>query len=147
MSDSKNVSPLFWVVGALFLLWNIVGCYFYIMGATMSDETYGKEFGEQMLALRDDVPPWTTGAFALAVFSGLLASIMFLMRKKIAFPIFVVSLIFAVISFIWGLTTPEYIEAAKAVDQNPYFMPVLVTVLGIVEVIVSRMKVKKGILT
>jgi len=147
MSDSKSVSPIFWVIGTVFLIWNAFGCYMYYSLKTMSDADYVANIGEASAAVRDVMPSWGTAAFAIAVFGGLLGAILFLMRKKIAFPIFVVSLLAALISFIPEFTVMELKEAIKADGLNPYGMPAMVTIMGLVEIFVSRMKAQKGILT
>jgi len=144
MSETNRVSPLFWVVGILFLLWNAFGCYMYYLDKTLSDAKYAEAYGEPLAALRDAYPAWATAAYAIAVFGGLLAAILFLMRKKLAFPLFVLSLIAAIISFSWGFMTPEFKAAA---GSSHWVMPAIVVGLGIFEVFVSRMKVNKGILT
>lgn len=119
----------------------------YYTSHTMSDAAFAKGFGEASAAVRDLVPVWGVSAFAIAVWGGLIGAIMFLMRKKIAFPIFVVSLIAAVISFIPSFSVAELKEAAIADGNNLYAMPAMVCAMGLIEVIVSRMKVNKGILT
>jgi len=147
MSDRKEVGPLFWVIGAIFLIWNAYGCYMYYSLHTMSDAAYAEMAGDAMLAVRDKVPVWGTSAFAIAVWGGLLGALMFLLQKKIALWIFIISLIAGIISFIPGFTMTEFKEAAKASGQNQIFMPAFVTIMGIIEIFVSRMKVNKGIFT
>ncbi|NNE57248.1 MAG: hypothetical protein HKN36_03985 [Hellea sp.] len=144
MSEQKTIPTLFWAVAGLFLLWNAFGCYMYVMEMTMSDEAYAEGFGEAMLALRPTIPTWVTGTFAIAVWVGLLGAIMFLMRKKVAFPLFVLSLLSAIVSFSYVFMNSEVQEASKM----PFWvMPVIVIGMGIVEVIVSKRKIAKGILT
>lgn len=144
MTEQRNVSPLFWVIGMLFLLWNAFGCYLYYMDQTMSEAAYAEAYGAPLAAVRDIYPSWATAAYAIAVWGGLLAAILFLLRKKLALPLFVVSLVAAIISFSWGFMTPEFKAAA---GSNHWVMPVIVIGLGLVEVFVSRMKVAKGILS
>lgn len=135
---------LFWVLAGLFLLWNAFGCGAYLMDTTMSDAAYAETYGESMLAIRDKFPTWTIAAYALAVWIGLLASILLLLRKKWAAPLFVISLIAAVISFTWSLTNAE---ARAAAGSSVWVMPVIVVVAGVIEVIWSRKKVADGTLT
>lgn len=143
MTDQTKPGPLFWILGVLFVLWNGFGCYAYYLDKTLSDAKYAEMYGEPLAALRDAYPAWATAAYAIAVFGGLLAAILFLMRKKLAFPLFVLSLICAIISFIWGFITPEFKEAA---GPSHWVMPAIVVALGLLEVFFSKMKVSKGIL-
>jgi hypothetical protein len=62
------------IVAGLGLLWNCVGVYNYLM-------TVGVVGGADMAAARA-MPAWVTGAFAIAVFGGLLGCIGLLMLKR-----------------------------------------------------------------
>lgn len=146
MSDYKQGNPgaLFWILGALFLIWNGFGCYSYWLNETLSQAAYIDTYGEAMAAVRDKYPAWSVAAYAIAVWGGLLAAILYLLRKKWAAPLFVVSLIAAVISFIWGLTNAE---ARAASGGAAWVMPVAVFLLGCLEVWWSRKKVADGTLS
>jgi len=96
-----------------------------------------------MLAIRDKFPVWSVAAYAIAVWGGLLASILLLLRKKWAAPLFVMSLIAAIISFTWSLTNAE---ARAAAGSAFWVMPAIVFVAGIIEVIWSRKKAADGTL-
>jgi len=143
MSDTNKPSVLFWVVGGLFLVWNLFGCYLFYMDQTMTDAAYTEAYGQAMTDLRSAYPAWSMAAYGIAVGVGLLAAIMFLLKKKLAFPLFVISVIAAVISFIWGFITPEYKAAAGSAF---WVMPVIVVLIGILESWVSKRKIGKGIL-
>ena len=139
----RKAGTLFWVLGGLFLIWNIVGCGAYLMDMTISDAGYAESYGEAMLAIRDKFPVWSVAAYAIAVWGGLLASILLLLRKKWAAPLFVMSLIAAIISFTWSLTNAE---ARAAAGSAFWVMPAIVFVAGIIEVIWSRKKAADGTL-
>jgi len=145
MTDNFQTKPsiLCWAAGILFLIWNGFGCAAYLMDKAASDEAYAQAYGDAMLAVRDMYPVWATGAYAIAVWGGLLAAILFLLRRKLAVPLFVLSLVAAVISFIPSFTMPELREAAGG---NAWIMPLLVFALGVVEVLYSRNMRNKGIL-
>ncbi len=140
----KSKPPLwFWGIGLAFLGWNLIGCYFYYIDRTLDDAAYAASYGEAMLAIRDQYPVWAVSAYAIAVWSGLVAALLFLFRKKAAAPIFTLSLIAAILSFVWPITTSE---ARAASGDGFWIMPVVVIVLGIAEVWVTRHQVRKGIL-
>lgn len=140
---ANKAGAIFWVLGGIFLIWNLFGCAAYVMDVTMSDEAYIKAYGEAMAAVRDKYPAWSYAAYATAVWSGLIASILLLMRKKISAPIYILSLIAAVISFYWGLTNEE---ARAAAGDTAFFMPVLVVVLGVIEIWWAKKKTADGTL-
>lgn len=135
----------FWIVGALFLLWNLFGCAMYLWDVTASEEAIlAIENGEAMLAAKAVYPIWAKAAYALAVWGGLLASILLLMRKKLAVPLYILSVVTAIICFIPSFTVPEM----KAAGGDTYWlMPVIVVLIGLIEVWWSRKKRAEGVLT
>lgn len=139
----KPPNALFWVLGGLFFLWNGFGCAAYLMDQTMSDAAYAETFGDAMLAVRDKYPTWSIAAYAIAVWTGLLAAILLLLRKKWCAPLFILSFIAAIISFVWGMTNEE---AKAAAGGTAWVMPVLVGGLGLIEIWWSRKKVTDGTL-
>jgi len=146
MSNDIRPTTLFWIVGGIFLLWNAFGCYMYYLNHTMSDAAYVEAWGPASAAVRDLFPAWGTAAFAIGVFGGLLGAVLFLMRKRIALPVFVISLIAGLISFVPEFTVDEISAAIKADGLNPYMMPIMVLGMGVIEIWVTRKKIAKGIL-
>ncbi len=137
-------SIAFWVLGGLFLLWNAFGCYLYYMDMTMSVVDYTAAYGADMAAMRELYPTWSVAAYAIAVWGGLLAAILYLLRKRWAASLFVISLIAAVISFVWSFTNADYKAAAGG---SFWIMPVVVVALGAFEVWWSRKKAADGTLS
>ena len=58
---------------------------------------------EKVLEMVLNTPAWVMGAFAIAVFGGFLGSLFLLLRKKIAKPIFLVSLIAIIIQMFYNV--------------------------------------------
>ncbi len=139
--SGPNLKPngLFWILAVVFLLWNIMGCSMYLVEMTMSDEAYAQSFGAEVAAVRGDFPIWGIVGYAIAVWSGLLAAILFLLRKKLSVSVFLFSLIMAIIGFIPSFTNSILREA-----YGPQFwvMPLIVVLLGIFEVWYSRRMLK-----
>jgi len=142
-NKTQNPSIVFWILGGLFLIWNGFGCYVYYLDQTLSDAAYTAQYGDALAALRHDYPVWSMAAYALAVWGGLLASLLYLLRKRAAFPLFGLSLIAAIISFIWGFTHAGYQAAA---GNGYWVMPVIVISLGLLELWWCRKKVADGTL-
>ena len=142
MTETTLKPPvLFWVMGILFLLWGLMGGAMYLAEVTMSDKAYGEAFGEDLLAVRDVYPVWGIAAYASAVWSGLLAAILFLLRKRLSAVIFLFSLVAAIIGFIPSFTNSVLRDAAGA---GFWVMPLIVVVLGSFEVWYSRKQSAKG---
>jgi len=146
MSEIKRgaAGPLFWILGVLFLLWNAGGCYNYWLEVSLSDADYAQSFGEALAAVRDQYPTALMGAFAIAVWGGLLAAILYLLRKKWAFHLFVVSFITALMSNSWVFINADVKAAA---GSSYWIMPVVIFVLGLVEIWWSRRKLADGTLS
>ncbi|MAU27089.1 MAG: hypothetical protein CMH48_12470 [Muricauda sp.] len=130
----------FWVVGIIALLWNLVGVFNYLnlaFNKTAVVEALTEEQGE----LFTSIPAWATAAFAIAVFSGALASIALLLRKKWAKPLFVLSLVAAVLQFINWLFLQN---AAEAFGPQAYVTPALVVAIGAFLIFFAQKGIQKG---
>lgn len=141
MTKTKPTT-LFWVLGIVFLVWNIFGCAMYLVDRLVSEDTWRTmENGELMIAAKAAYPIWASAAYALAVWGGLLAAIMLLLRKKLAVPLFVVSLVTAIICFIPNFTITD----VKAAGGSTYWlMPLIVVGIGLFEIYWSRKRVADG---
>ena len=145
MADDIKEKPsvIFWILGALFLLWGLLGCAMYLAEVTVSDRAYEEAFGQDLLAVRHVYPVWAMAAYASAVWSGLLAAILFLLRKRWSVGVFIFSLVAAIIGFIPTFTNSILQEAA---GPSFWVMPLVVVVLGSFEVWYSRKQSTKGVL-
>lgn len=83
----------FWVIGALGLVFNLAGCvnFFSQMNANAVDA-----MPEAYRIIVESRPAWATVAFAIAVFGGALGCLLLLLRKLVAYHVFIVSLLGAV---------------------------------------------------
>lgn len=145
MSETpKNTKISFLIVGIIFLLWNLFGCLMYVLNKMTPVEKVAETQGPVMAAALEAYPAWATGANAIAVWVGLIAAICLLMRKKIAFPLFILSLIAAIICFIPTFTEPLF---AEATGGTHWVMPMIVVFLGLVEIWWTRRKISDGLIS
>ncbi len=79
-----------WVVGLLSLLWHAGGAFDYIMSQT-KNENYLAMIPPEQLAWLESFPTWVTAAWAISIWSAVLGSLLLLMRRKLATPVFAVS--------------------------------------------------------
>ena len=137
MSDELNGKPptSFYIIGAVFLVWNIIGFMFYLQHAMMTPENVPEDVNATMLAFMDATPVWATSAYAIAVNVGMLACIMLLLRRSIAFPLFVVSLVGALI-----LDFDSFVlrDVVAIWGDGAYIVPSAVVIIGVVEIWYSR---------
>ena len=86
----RKPTRLFWVISSMALVWNLMGVFNYLTQAFMTDAVLASLPKDQQL-MYQDVPAWTTAAFATAVFSGTLGALLLLLKKKIASTFFIIS--------------------------------------------------------
>ena len=71
----------FWVVSVIALLWNLVGVFNYLNQA-FNQVAMLESLNQAQREAFEGIPAWATAAFAIAVFSGTIACIGLLLRKK-----------------------------------------------------------------
>lgn len=81
-----------WVVGIIAVLWNGFGCVDFSMTMSQPD-TWLAQMGmtEPQRAYFEAMPAWTFVAWAIGVWGGALGGLLLLLRRKLAFPVFVLS--------------------------------------------------------
>ena len=95
MTEAQHNEPglTFWFVAGFFLVFNLSGLMVYYMQVTVNPEIIMQNYAAAEQTFILGTPKWATAAFALAVNSGILASVLLLLRKGWAMPIFVFSLV------------------------------------------------------
>ena len=139
--ESDGGSPRsFLVIGIVALVWNLFGVMSYMMHVTMSPEALA-QMAEAEKVLLESSPAWTTGIFAISVFSGLLGCVGLLLKKAWAAPVFLVSLLSIIVQFgHWLFLT----EAMEVYGTEAVIMPLLVTAAAVFLVWYSRNAKSKG---
>ena len=126
MNYLRKPSNLFWVISSIALVWNLMGVFNYLDQAFMTDkvlEILPKE--QQVLYL--DVPAWVTAAFAIAVFSGTLGSLLLLLKKKIATTFFIISFLGIVGQMSYGLLIDQNSDSYGPMGIA---MPIIIIAFG-----------------
>ena len=90
----------FWLIGLIALIWNTMGCLNFFM--QLSPEMLAS-MPESHRSMAEQRPMWATTAFAISVFSGVLAGIFLLLKKSVCYPLFIVSLLGAVVAMIHAI--------------------------------------------
>ena len=144
MSNSNKPGIPFWIIGVIALLWNGMGVNSYLQIA-FKTEASTIDMNAEQIALMNDTPAWMTALFAIAVFSGIIASILFLMRKKLAVTLFIISFVAATIQQLYWLFGTNATDVFA--DMQPYLMPILIIIFGAFWVWYSKDQKSKGVLT
>lgn len=95
-----KIPTWFWVISVILLLWNLMGVTSFVFHSIVMTGDALSELPKNEQALYREYPMWTHIVFAVAVFSGLLGSILLLAKNKIAKPLFVICLVCVVKCFI-----------------------------------------------
>lgn len=140
MTNSSKPPILFWVISVLALSWNLMGVANYLIMQYSQVEML-EALTQEQRELFEGVPAWATAAFAIAVFSGTLACISLLLRKKWAKPLFIVSLVTATAQFINWLFIQN---AGEVYGASAYTMPIIVVIVGLFMVFFSKKSIQKG---
>lgn len=92
-----NIKPhwSFWAICIVALIWNVLGSINFIM---QTNPEMLANFPEAAQSLITNRPLWATIAFAVAVFGGVLAEIILLLKKAAAYYLFVASFLGALVT-------------------------------------------------
>jgi len=96
--NDKNAGGIhwsFWAVGVGGLVFNLMGC---INFASQMNADMVESMPEAVRAIVETRPAWGTGAFAIAVFGGVLGCILLLLKKSVAYYVLIASLLGAVVA-------------------------------------------------
>jgi hypothetical protein len=139
---TTNSKPPIWftIVAVLALIWNAFGVMAYIMQVTMSAEALAA-LPEAEQALYIDLPAWYTGAFAIAVFGGALASLALLLRKGAAYPLFMISFAGILVQMVYNFFMSRAVEVY---GPGGMIMPVMVLLIGGALIQLARAAKTKG---
>jgi|TARA_B110000046_G_scaffold105882_1_gene113358 hypothetical protein len=122
----RKPSDLFWGISSTALVWNLMGIFNYLDQAFMTNKVLETLPKEQQI-LYQDVPAWVTAAFAIAVFSGTLGSLLLLLKKKIASTFFIISFLGIMGQMSYGLLIDKN---SDSYGQMGIAMPIIIIVFG-----------------
>ncbi|MDC7998282.1 hypothetical protein [Gilvibacter sediminis] len=142
MTETKKPTSLFWVIAIVALIWNIFGVLAYLGQAFMTEDAL-KMLPTTEQELYAATPSWATAAFAIAVWFGLLGAIALLIRKRFAYPLFLLSLLGVIGQQIYGFFLSNTFEVYGA---QALIMPIIVLILSVVFVWYSKKATAEGIL-
>lgn len=143
-ASSSPVTPKhLWIMGVISLLWNVVGAFDYLMTKTRN-EAYMSKFTPEQLEYFYGFPAWVTGFWAIAVWGAVLGSILLLLRKRLAVPVFAISLVTMVITTIYnyGLSDGYNIMGGA----GPLIFSIVIFLIATGLLVYARAMANRGIL-
>jgi len=132
----------FWIVSIIALLWNLIGVAMYIMMTQITPETVAESYGQDFADIFATKPAWATGAYAVAVFAGLLGCVGLFVRKKWARLLFIISFLGIIIHNIWGVMA----GTLSVIGMFDKVMTIVVMAIAIFLIWFARQKITQGVL-
>ena len=132
-----------WIVGGLSLLWNAFGAFDYLMTQTRN-ESYMGQFSPEQLEYFYGFPAWVVATWALAVWGGVLGSVLLLLRTRWAVPAFGVSLGCMLITTVHNFVLSNGLEVAGGVF--PIVFSALIFVVAALLLVYARRMREQGVL-
>ena len=116
----------FWIVSGLLLVWALIGDAAYLSQVTADLTELAKTDPTTAKAVAT-MPEWAWSAYAIAVWVGTLAAIALLVRRRIAAPLYAVSLVAVLVQFGW-----TFFGSSVIVDKgaSAAIFPLLIIVIG-----------------
>jgi len=141
MTETNKPNTMYWIIGVIALIWNSIGAFMYLSYSFMTEELL-KIFPVEQQELYSNVPSWEIAAWAVGVWFGLLASICLLIKKKWAYPLFLISFLGVIVSTVYNL----FISGATEILDvfNAWILPILIFVLAIYFIQHSKKSIAKG---
>ncbi len=137
MSDefSRKAPTWYYLIAGVLLVWNLIGFMFYLQHAMLTPETAPEGIDATMLAFMEATPVWATSAYAIAVNIGVLACVFLFLRKSLAAPLFVVSLVGALV-----LDFDSFVlrDVVAIWGNGSYIVPSAVIIVGAIQIWYSR---------
>ncbi len=140
MKDQEKTPTWFKVVAILAIVWNFMGLVAFFMQIKMSEATLAAMSATDR-TIYENTPVWATIAFAVAVFAGTFGSVGLLLRKKWAYPVFLVSLIGIIVQQSYFFFGSEIMKDAKI---SSMIMPGMVLLIGILLLFFSKKMIRQG---
>jgi ABC-type xylose transport system permease subunit len=119
-----------WVIGIIALLWNCIGAFDYLMTQT-KNAAYMSGFPPEQLAWFYGLPSWVIAAWAIAVWGGVLGSVLLLLRRRIAVPVFLVSLAGLAVTTFHNYVLSNALEIFPDTFSKAFTLVIIAIALGL----------------
>jgi len=140
--STNNVPTSYWIIAGVMLAWNLIGLMFYYQQSTLTPEIMmDAGLTDMQIAHITNTPAWAHSGYAIAVNAGVLGAILLLLRKAWAVPLFILSLVGALVQDLDAFVLRDAIEAW---GTGGIALPIIVIVVCALEIWYSRRAKAKG---
>ncbi|CAG0999860.1 hypothetical protein BURK2_02926 [Burkholderiales bacterium] len=143
LTPSDSAPWHLWLSGILALLWNGMGAFDYLMTQTRN-ASYMAGFAPEQLDYFYGLPKWSLATWAISVWSGVLASVLLLLRRRWAKPAFAVSLLAMLPTFVHNYLLSKGYEIMGGAAGLAFTLTIVAVGIGLL--IYSGRMVKNQIL-
>jgi len=133
-----------WLVGILGLLWSLMGVVSFML-AEMNVEAVMSRYPQQQRDYFTSFPLWAVAFWAIGVFGGVIGCLLLLLKKRLAFPVLLASLIGAIVSNLGGLFLLGGMKVMQ--ETGGLGFTAVPIVLGVLLASYARAMSKKGVLS
>jgi hypothetical protein len=143
MNQGVTKAPVhLWIVGILAVLWNAMGAFDYA-ATQLKLEFYMAQFTQEQLDYFYSFPAWVDAAWAIAVWSSLLGSLVLLLRKSWAVGLFGLAILGLAISTVYNFVLSNGLEM---MGSEAAMFTVVIWVIAVLLFFYARAMSKKGVL-
>lgn len=140
---STKPTKKFWIIASLAIVWNLIGVFAFTSQAFISSAALS-QLPQDQIELIHNTPQWLTGVFAIATVSGLIGSVLLLLRRTSAVFLFILSLIGVIIQMGYSVFATKAIEVYGTLQGLVF--PILVFIVAVLLCIYSSICAKRGLL-
>jgi hypothetical protein len=143
MNQTTIKTPVhLWIVGILAVLWNAMGAFDY-SATQLRLDFYMSQFTQEQLDYFYAFPSWMKAAWAIAVWSSLLASLALLLRKSWAAGLFGLAILGLATSSVYNFVLSN---GAEMMGSGAVMFTAVIWVIAIALFFYARAMAKKGVL-
>ncbi len=125
--NTTKIPIVFWIIAGIGLVWNLMGLGMFASELMISPDVI-EAMDEARRNLYEDSPAWLSIVYGIATICGVLGCILLLLRKKLAVPILLVSLVAVLIQMGYSILATNAVEVFGTTQA--VIMPLGVIAIG-----------------
>lgn len=145
MTDAPVKTPWHvWLVGLIAVLFNAIGVFDFVMSMAQGADYQARAgMTPDQIAHYQQMPGWMTVVWAVGVFGAFLASILLLLRRQWALPVFVLSLAAFLVSLLY---TYVLTDGGAVMGQEMAIASAVIAGLLVFFSVYCRVMIRRGVL-
>ena len=138
--QKRPVPAWFWVIAAISLVWNIMGCVI-MLSEVFSQEAMIESMTDEQKEWVRSTPGWIYLVFAISVSTSVAGSICLLIRNKLSIPLLTISFAAVLIQMVYTMLIAGGLQV---MGPSGAVMPTVVITLSVVWLLFSLLSKNKG---